>query len=187
MPLTVARKGVWDGRLGWRTAMVGGHSHGPELVLNHPDGDLAALRPHNPALHHELHGGYVMQKHRPGNGQLHVQSHGQCPARFKPDAAAREIEGAALPRIQNPFPVDQFPPQVQQDRIAPVDAPVPRYAFRCSAFLVPSAAASHNLSRLSPRRVHYACALAEVTVMPVLERYLRAFTPPDGTPARCGP
>jgi hypothetical protein len=41
--------------------------------------------------------------------------------------------------------VDQLPPQVQQDRIAPVCAPIPCYAFRCSAVLIPSAAASHNL------------------------------------------
>jgi tRNA nucleotidyltransferase/poly(A) polymerase len=58
--------GCQEGRVakdgfGWCHATVGGHSHGPELVLNHPDGDLAALRPHNPARHHELHRGYVMQ------------------------------------------------------------------------------------------------------------------------------
>src|ERR1039457_6472093 len=76
-------------RLGWRSAMGSGHSQGPELVLNHPDGDLAAFRPHNPALHHKLQRGYVRQQRRPGNGQFHGESLGQCPARFKPDAAAR--------------------------------------------------------------------------------------------------
>jgi hypothetical protein len=41
--------------------------------------------------------------------------------------------------------VDQFPPQVQSDRIAPVCAPIPGYAFRCSVVLDPRAATSHNL------------------------------------------
>src|ERR1019366_4183297 len=33
------------------------------------------------------------------------------------------------------------------------------------------------LSRFSPERVHYACAMTKVTVMLVLERYLRASLP----------
>jgi hypothetical protein len=87
-----------------------------------------------------------MQKHRPRNSQLHIQSGGQWPAGFKADAAAREIEGAACPSIQDPLAVDQFPPHVQQNGIAPVGAPVPCYAFSCFAFQVPSAAASHNVA-----------------------------------------